>query len=224
MPKRRFGLFAAALLLAGCPGAGGPDPGSSGPPLREPGVTFPISGELMAPKAFLSTTEKVGQILVFKPEALAGQTIYLADAKLQPLKDGPTVKTDTAGKFTIQSPERAGFLMTRVGSMSVPLAAFYREKTSSKISAGSTMVAWKISQDMASRSIPITTLDPAKIAKANQLIEAELIKSGAGKLKPDFSLDIWVRAMDDYPLKEQGEYAKAFNEIIPQSVGPKPTR
>lgn len=219
MRYRRLGLFAAALLLAGCPPAGPGQQQPSAPPLREPGKTFTINGELTGPRLFLSTTEIVNQILPMKQEALPGQAIFLADAKLQPLKDAPTAKSDAAGKFTIQSPERAGFLMTRVGSASAPLAAFYREGSSSKISIGSTMVAWKISADMASRSVTITTLDPAKIARANQVVDAELAKGT--NLKPDFSLSSWVQAMDWYSMRYQGDFAKAFNDIIPQSVGPK---
>lgn len=219
MQYRRLGLFAAALLLAGCPGAG-PDPGSQAPALREPGKTFTITGELTGPKPFLSTTEIVSQLQGLKQEPLPNQTIFLADAKLVPLKDAPTSKSDAAGKFTIQSPERAGFLMTKVGSASAPLAAFYRDGASSKISLGSTMVAWKISTDMASRSVPITTIDPAKVARANQVVDAELMKGTT--LKPDFSLPSWVQAMDWFALRYQGDFAKAFNDIIPKSVGAKP--
>ncbi|HEY9900206.1 MAG TPA: hypothetical protein V6D00_13620 [Pantanalinema sp.] len=220
MFDRRFGLFAAALLLSGCPGAS-PDPQPPAPPsLREPGVTFTISGELTGPKPFLSTTEIVGQLQSMKQEALGNQTIFLADAKLQPLKDASTTKSDASGRFTIQSPERAGFLLTRVGSASAPLAAFYREGTRARISLGSTMVAWKISADMASRSVAITTIDPAKVERANQVVDAELAKGTS--LRPDYSLSSWVQAMDWYARKYQGDFAKAFNDIIPQSVGPKP--
>jgi hypothetical protein len=219
MRYRRFSLLGAALLLAGCP-SGGADQPPAPPSLREAGVTFTISGDLKGPKPFLSTTEIAGPLLDMKQEALPNQTIFLADAKLKPLKDAPTAKSDASGKFTIQSPERAGFLMTRVGSASAPLAAFYRDGARSNISLGSTMVAWKISADMASQSVPITTLDPAKIAKANQLVDVEIAKGTS--LKPDFSLPSWVQAMDWFALKYQGDFAKAFNDIIPKSVGPKP--
>lgn len=220
MSPRSLPLLLAIAMLAGCPAETAP-PAPGPEPLTEPGVTFPVSGTLQGPKGLLSTSEITRQVKPFAEEPLAGVQVTLADAKLQPLPDSPKVTTGRDGSFSFASPQRAGFLMARTASASAPLMAFYRAERSSAMSVASTMVAWKLSSDMASHSVAITTLDPAKIAAATALVNKELV---ALNLKPDLSLASWPDALDFYTYRVQGDLARAFNAIIPGSVAAKMAR
>ncbi|HEY9856338.1 MAG TPA: hypothetical protein V6D05_11405, partial [Stenomitos sp.] len=215
MRRHSLPLLLAAGMLAGCPESSPSPPAEQPPePLTEPGVTFPVSGKLQGPQAFLSTTEVAGQLQSFSEQALPGVKVYLADAKLTPLADGPTVTTAADGTFSIASPQRAGFLMAKTASASVALAGFYRTGHPATLSVAGTMVAWKLSEDMASHSVAITAIDPAKVDAATALIAKELVNRN---LKPDYSLPTWPDGLDRYTYMLQGDFAKTFNAIIPGS-------
>lgn len=220
MLRRPLPLLLAVGMLAGCPDQTTPH-GDGPDSLTEPGVTFPVSGTLQGPPTLLSTTEVTRQVFPFREQALAGVTVYLGDATLKPLPDGPTAKTAADGTFSLASPHRAGFLMAKTASASAPLMAFYREGRPSAISVASTMVAWKLANDMATHSVAITALDPAKIEAATALVNKTLVQ---GDMKPDLSLPSWAGALDFWTYQRQGELAKAFNAIIPGSVSPKMSR
>ncbi len=215
MSPRCWMLALLAGLVAGCPQGGPTPPVDNTPPLTEPGVTFSISGTLKGPKGFLSTSEVTRTLQAFAEEALPGVQIYLADAKLQPLPDSPRTTTAANGSFELASPHRAGFLMAQTASASAPLMAFYREGRPSTLSVASTMVAWKISADMAAKGVAITTLPPDKIDAAIVLVQKDLVSKS---LNPDYSLASWPNALDYHTYQRQGDYAKTFNAIIAGSV------
>lgn len=217
-PRHLIGILLAGLL-AGCPHEGPHGPEAE--PLTEPGVTFPVAGTLKGPRGFLSTSEVTRQLRPFAEDPLPGVRVFLADAKMQPLPEAPVATTGADGSFTLASPHRAGFLMARTASASAPLMAFYRSGHPAAVSVSSTMVAWKVATDMATRSVAITALDPAKIQAASELVHKELVNQA---LKPDFSLASWPDALDFHTYKVQGELAKAFNAIIPGSVAGRMSR
>lgn len=220
MLRRSLPLLLAVGMLAGCPDETSP-PSDQPESLTEPGVTFPVSGKLQGPKGLMSTTEITSYVKPFAEQAMSGVRIYLADAKLQPLPDGPTATTAPDGSFSLDSPHRAGFLMAQTASASAPLMAFYRTGAPAAMSVASTMVAFKLSTDLASHSVAITTLDPAKVVAATALVNKELVQQN---LKPDLSLPTWPDALDFYTYKTQGDLARAFNAIIPGSVAAKMAR
>lgn len=221
MPSRSVPLFMLVGLLAGCPSEAPAPSGPTPEPLTADGVTFPVTGTLQGPKSLLSTTEITSRVFPFAEEGLPGVRIYLADAKLQPLKDSPTTLSGPGGSFSFASPHRAGFVMAKTASASAPLIAFYRTGQPAALSVASTMVAWKVSADLTAKSVALTALDPAKIKAATDLVGQDLVK---GDLKPDYSFPTWGGALDIYTYQRQGAIAKAFNAIIPGSVAPSGSR
>lgn len=222
--------FLLGLLIAGLVGCGtsrseAPPPPAVAAPTPVPLPPAPpgglaLSGLVQGPPGIL--TQRLDKVpRPFTEEALAGQVVYLADASLKPLKDGPTIRTDSRGMFNLKAPIAAGFVMTRPASASAPLAAFFNGASNPTLSIASTLVAYKLAADLASHSLSLAALDPIKVASATLLIQNDLIK---GDLIPDLSLRSWPDALDFYTYRKQGEYAAAFNAILPGSVGRRMSR
>lgn len=221
--------FLAGLLVFGLVGCGAsrtaptPVPSATVAPRSMPSAPpggLDLSGMAQGPQGIL--TQRLNKPpRPFAEEILPAQLIFLADATLKPLKNGPTARTDAKGMFSLKAPIMAGFVMTQPASASAPLAAFFNGSSHPTLSMAATLVAYKLAADVASRSVPLTALDPTKVASATLLIQRDLSK---GDLSPDLSLASWPNALDDYTYRKQGEYAQAFNAILPGSVAPRMSR
>lgn len=228
MALRLFGVL-LFLVLGGCQAAGTapapdsvPKPTAAVAPRVEVSPGFELAGSVQGPRGILSTTDRFQKALQpFTEEPLPAQTLFLADEKFIPLKNGPVALTDAKGEFRLKSPLAAGFALMRPASASAPLAAFFRGPSNPILSIASTLVAHKLASDVASHSVSLTALDPAKVAIAITLVQRDLSR---GDLSPDFSLSSWPEALDFYTYRKQGEYAQAFNAIMPGSVAPRMSR